>query len=184
MAGIGLRLFVNAHSVPTGRDDRPNLPIVSDQERRILGAIELFKTINTPDKARQAAGLHVELGVLYWEQKRYADAERLFDEMAKRPNAPPAFKTIGNLGLAVTYGLRDEVDRSNKLFLEVRGPGAVAKPLIPQAALPTEDAINLRYWVSTALDRNATRPPAVREIEELRQQMRRRPNLGPAGKPG
>jgi serine/threonine-protein kinase len=187
MAGMGLKLFVNAHSSPTSREDHPNLPVVSNQERQILSAIELSKGLNTPDKVRYAAGLHVELGVLYWEQKRYGDAERLFEDMAKKPNAPVTFRIVSSLGLGVTYALRDEVDRSNKQFLESRSPTPAGKPippLFPPQSLPTEDAINLRYWVLTALDRNATRPPAAKEIDDLRQQLRRRPNLGGSAKPG
>jgi hypothetical protein len=165
-------------------DAHPNLPVVNERERRLLAAIELYSMRMTPEKIRQGAGHHVELGVLYWEEKRYADAERLFDDMAKKPNAPPVYKSISNLGLAVTYSLRDEVDRSNRLFLDARGTGGAARPLIPAGALPQEDAINLRHWIMTALDRNASRPPVPKEIEQLRQEMRRRPNASAPGKAG
>jgi predicted Ser/Thr protein kinase len=182
--GVGLRWVVNAHSSASTHDDHPVLPVVSDQERGLLAAIELYAGKTTPDKVRQWAGQVVELGILYWEQKRFGDAERLFDEMAKKANLPAAFKTISTLGLAVTCSLRDEVDRSNKLFLEARGPGAGVKPLIPQTVLPPEDNINLRHWIVTALDRNATRPPAPKELEDLRKELRRRPNMGGASKQG
>ena len=156
----------------------PNLPLVNDQERRLLATIESFATPKSPEKIRQGAGFHVELGVLYWDERRYADAERLFDDMAKKPNAPSVYKSISNMGLAVTYALRDEVDRSNRLFLDARGQGASTRALFPAGSLPPEDNTNLRYWIVTALDRNVTRPPVPAEIEKLRQEMRRRPNAG------
>jgi hypothetical protein len=144
----------------------------------LLATIESFATPKSPEKIRQGAGFHVELGVLYWEERRYADAERLFDDMAKKPNAPSVYKSISNMGLAVTYALRDEVDRSNRLFLDARGQGASTRALFPAGSLPPEDNTNLRYWIVTALDRNVTRPPVPAEIEKLRQEMRRRPNAG------
>jgi serine/threonine protein kinase len=183
-SGVGLRAIVNAYSTPAAADSHPNLPVVNDQERRLLATIESFAAPKTPEKIRQGAGFHVELGVLYWDQRRYADAERLFEDMAAKPNAPPVYKAISNLGLAVTYSLRDEVDRSNRLFLDARGQGTGTRALVPQGALPPEDNINLRHWIVTALDRNVTRQPVPKEIEQLRQEMRRRPNTGGAGKAG
>ncbi|HEY1378747.1 MAG TPA: serine/threonine-protein kinase [Gemmataceae bacterium] len=180
--GVGLRLMQNARSAPPPADPHPNLAIVSEQERRLLTAVELYATPRSLDKIRQGAGHHVELGALYWDQKRYADAERLFEDMTRRPNTPPLYRTIGTVGLAVTYALRDEVERSNKAFLDVRTQGV--KTLIPPGAIPPEDRINLLHWVVTALDRNATRPPVPKELEDLRKELRRRPNAGGTGKAG
>jgi hypothetical protein len=162
------------------QDDRPILPLVSEQERRLMAAIELYATPTKPDKVRQGAGHHVELGVLYWEQKRHGDAERLFEDMIRRPNTPPVYRTVGNLGLAVTYALRDEVDRSIKAFQDIKGIGSGYSAVIPPPTLPAEDGINLRHWVLTALDRNATRGPLPKELEALRTQLRR-PRLNPGG---
>lgn len=185
--GVGFRFAHNARSAPPPPvDDHPNLPVVSDQERRLLAAIELYPLPpKTLDKIRQAAGYHVELGVLYWEQRRHADAERLFDDMSKRPNMPPVYRAVGSLGLAVTYALRDDVDRSNRTFLDIKNVASGYKAILPQGALPLEDAANLRHWVVTALDRNATRPPLPKELEDMRKELRRwRPNAGGPAKPG
>ncbi len=184
--GVALRAIVNAHVVSAATDAHPNLPVVNDQERRLLATIEYYaapKTPKTPEKIRQGAGSNVELGMLYWEQKRFADAERVFDEMVQKSNAA-VYKSIGNLGLAVTYSLRDEVDRSNRLFLDARPPGSAARALVPAGSLPPEDAIDLRHWILVALDRNATRGPMPKELEQFRQEMHRRPNAGSAGKAG
>jgi serine/threonine-protein kinase len=179
LAGVGLRLVLNAHSAPPGVEDHPNLPVASDQERRLLAATE-FATAKSPDKVRLAAGAYVELGALYWEEKRYADAEGIFNEMASKTGVPATYKTIAKLGLAVTYALKDDVDRSNALFLEVRGNGG--KAVIPPASLPAEDAVNLRHWIVTALSRNLTRPPVVKAIDDMRNELRFRPNMLGAGK--
>src|SRR5258707_13976291 len=44
---------------------------------------------------------HVELGVLYWEQKRYADAERLFDEMTRDRKSTRLNSSHANISYAV-----------------------------------------------------------------------------------
>ncbi|HEX4590094.1 MAG TPA: serine/threonine-protein kinase [Gemmataceae bacterium] len=180
-AGVGLRLMVNARSVPPDRDDHPKLPVVGDQERRLAAAVELYTNPppKSPDKIRQGAGHCVQLGILYWDQRRYDDAERFFDELGKKPGAPPIYRIVSILGLAVTDSLKDEVDRSNKLFLDARNS---AKPVIPPASMPADDAVSLRYWIVTALDRNATRPPVPKELEEMRRELRFRPNMMGGGK--
>jgi eukaryotic-like serine/threonine-protein kinase len=182
VAGAGLRLL---HSAPPP-EDHPNLPVVGEQERRLLATTEVYVAPKTPDKVRQGAGHHLELGVLYWEQKRYADAAAVFDDMMKRPNAPAAYRALGQIGLAVTYALRDEVDRSNAAFLAAPKPGPGTRAVFPQMMLPVEDMVNLRYWVLAALDRNATRPPLPKELEDWRRELRRprQPAGGGAGKAG
>jgi serine/threonine-protein kinase len=179
-AGVGLKLAFNARPATTDLDDHPNLPIVSNRERRLRNAIELHDTPKAPDKARAGAGHYVELGMLYWDQKRYDDARRLFEEMTRKVGAPSQYKTVGTLGLAVTYSLRDEVDRSNGLFLEVRAAGL--KMLFAPIWLPAEDGVNFRHWIVTALDRNSTHPPANKDIEDMRREARWRPSLGGTGK--
>jgi hypothetical protein len=181
-AGAALRLGRGPEAPTTVTDDHPSLPAISDRERRLLAAVELYTNPppKTPDKIRQGAGHCVELGVLYWEQRRFSDAQRFFEELGKNGNAPPAYKTVAKLGLAVTCSLEDDVDRSNKLFLEVRGSGG--KPIVPPSSMPVEDAVNLRHWAATALERNATRPPVGKEIEDMRRELRWRPNMGGGGK--
>jgi tRNA A-37 threonylcarbamoyl transferase component Bud32 len=183
--GVGLRQLLNARSLPPiPPGDSLNLPVVSEQERRLLAGVLLYEAPTKPDKIRQGVGQHIELGVLYWEQKRYDDAAKLFEEMVSRPNAPPLYRTIGTFGLGVTYALRDEVDRSNKTFLEIKNLSAGYRAVMPERVIPPEDGINLRHWVLTALDRNATRPPLPKELEDVRKELRRPRNIGGAGKAG
>jgi serine/threonine-protein kinase len=178
--GAGLKTALSTQQRRAAVDDHPNLPVISNRERRLLTAIELEDSPKTPDKARVGAGHYVELGMIYWDQKRFDDAQQLFEEMLKKPGAPQQYKSLATLGLAVTYSLRDDVDRSNTLFLEARSSGP--KPLIAPVWLPIDDGVYFRHWVVTALDRNATRPPANKEIEDMRKEVRWRPNLGGAGK--
>jgi hypothetical protein len=180
LCGFGLRAWRSSDSeVLATIDDQPILPVVSEQERFLLAAVERYATPTKLDKIRQGAGHHVELGVFYWQQKRYADAERFFDEVIRRPNAPLLYRSIGSIGLAVTYGLRDEAQRSNLTFLEVKNLSSGLRAVVPQAMLPPADFIELRYWMLTALDRNATRPPVPKELEDLRKDLRR---PGPIGR--
>jgi serine/threonine-protein kinase len=187
--GVGLRLLHNARSAPTAPpDDHPVLPVVSERERQLLSAVELYASPKG-EKVRPGAGYHVELGVMYLEQKRYAEAEKFFNDMMQRPNVPPVYKTIGHLGLAIAYAMRDEFERSVQAFQDVKAAGDVKasaanfRALVPPAALPAEDLINLRFWVLTALERDATHPALPKDLEEMRKELKRlRPNLGAAGK--
>jgi serine/threonine protein kinase len=178
--GVGLRQMLNARSASPPVTEVLNLPVVSEQERRLLVFVETLQSPKDRDKIRQGTGYHVELGVLYWEQKRFDDAERLFEEMTKRTNAPPIYRTIGTLGLGVTFALKDEVERSNKTFLEIKNLSAGYKGIVPQLMVPPEDNINLRHWLLTALERNATRSPLPKELEDVRKELRRRPGPGAA----
>jgi serine/threonine-protein kinase len=186
--GAGLRVLVNARSAAAPAEDLPSLPVVSDRERQLLSAVELYAAPKG-EKVRPGAGFHVELGVLYLDQKRYGDAETFFGGMTNRPGVPPVYKTIGSLGLAVTFALRDEFERSIKAFQALksvsdsRGVMVTFRTLVPPVALPAEDLINLRHWVLTALERDASHHSLPKELEDLRKELRR-PRMGLGGGPG
>jgi tRNA A-37 threonylcarbamoyl transferase component Bud32 len=182
--GIGLRLVVRGRTLPPApADDYPNLPVVSERERQLRSAVELYAAPKG-EKVRPGAGFHVELGVLYLEQKRYDEAEAFFEAMAKRPGVPAVYKTISHFGLAVTYAMQDKFDESVRAFQSAKGVGEMKtgvggfRAVLPPISLPPEELINLRYWVLTALERDATHAALPKELEEMRKDLRR-PRLNP-----
>ena len=61
--------------------------------------------------------------VIYLDQRRYDDAERLFTNMThvsySQPTKPAVqhpYKLIGECGLAIVAAIRDDVENSKKLF--------------------------------------------------------------------
>ena len=52
----------------------------------------------------------------------------------------------------------------------------------PRRRTLAEDAVNLRHWIVTALSRNLTRPPVVKAIDDMRNELRFRPNMLGTGK--
>jgi eukaryotic-like serine/threonine-protein kinase len=188
-AGVGLRLWANARTpaaVSAPQDDNPNLPIVSERERQLLSAVEMYAKppADRPNFIQVGASHHAELGMLYLEQKRYDEAEKFFEDIVKRPGVPWQYKRVGNLGLAITYAMRDEPVRSVKQFLDMResptAKGAVKAMLPPAFPLP-EDVINMRYWILTALERNATHDDLPLPLRNLRNQLKNNPS-GQRGK--
>jgi eukaryotic-like serine/threonine-protein kinase len=188
--GVVLRLALGGSPVPAPAiaDDAPAPagPVISERERFLLLAVEQSPAPKQQDKIKEGAGHHVELAVLYLDQKRYDKAQELFAGM-KAAGTPWQYKMIGDLGLAILAAMRDEVDQSNTLFSNAakRKP-APAQVFLP-ANLPVEASINLRYWVLTALDRNATRKPLTQALVDLQSAATLkppppRPNAGGKGK--
>jgi serine/threonine-protein kinase len=174
-AGIGLRLLANSRAqVPADvpHDDHPSLPVVSEREQQLQTVVEMYAKPK-PDRVREGAGRHVELGVLYLEQKRYDEAEKFFRDMAQHEGAPQVYMTISHLGLAITSAMRDEAEKSVNTFQELKiGVGGRFGSILGPMALPPEDLINLRFWVLTALERNATHKPLPTVLERLRSDLK------------
>jgi eukaryotic-like serine/threonine-protein kinase len=184
--GAGIKLLHNAVAAPTVvTDDQPNLEIVSNHERMLLLAVE-ENTNPKPDKMREALQYHVRLGLLYLDQRRFDEAERYFDELQKRSNAPAQYTLLGYLGTAITLTYRDSAEstaKATRMFQDLRGKFPQYGMLLRNVALPPEDSINLRYWLAGALDRLAAPtgllPPA---LERLRDEVKAKKPPSPAGK--
>jgi serine/threonine-protein kinase len=182
LGGVGARSWSNARAVARSTDDHPHLPVVSEVERQLLVVNRLYAKATTPNGIGQGAGTYVELGALYWDQKRYDDAEHLFQDVVAQSGGPPIYKTVATYGLAVTFALRDDVEQSNKLFLKAKGQAATVRVPLAPGLLPPEDDATLRYWIVTALDRNWTQIGSLpKNLDEFRRALHRPPHLGPVG---
>jgi serine/threonine-protein kinase len=185
-AGIGAcaKLLHNQTSRSIVVDDQPQLEFVNNHERMLLLAVE-EQANPKPDKVRESLAYHVRLGVLYFEQRRWDEAERLFEGMQKRPDAPQPFLRVGAIGSAIALSFRDDAEssaRAVRQFGEIASRPALYRPLL-SVALPPEDAINLKYWMGRALDRLASLGSSIPPgLERMREETRLRRPSGPASK--
>ena len=79
-------------------------------------------------------GLCLDLSILYLEQHRLDDAEKLFDRLAKVPDVRP-YRTLGRLGGAIVLALRDRAPESNKAFRDI----IATDPLLADVARHTKE---------------------------------------------
>jgi hypothetical protein len=149
------------------------LPVVSETEKLLLQGVKVFADPK-PDKVAEGLTHHVRLGLLYLNESRTAEAERFFDEMVKRPNVVPVYKTFGTLGLAIVASVKDDVDQSNRLFQEAKGSSGTFRPLIPVGYLGKSDMIDLHFWIAKALDRNAKAKALPGPLMKAREDLRNR----------
>src|SRR5262249_17831485 len=106
--GVALRLVPRpTPAVPPSGDDATvsQSPVVGERERFLLMAVERSAGAKQPDRIREGAGHYVELGVLYLDDRRFDEAERLFRAMINASTAPPSYRTFGELGTAVVLAM-------------------------------------------------------------------------------
>jgi serine/threonine-protein kinase len=188
LLGVGLRMMLGRTPPPPPVvDDTPPAapePIVSDRERFLKMAVEQenFLSPTQPERIREGAGYNVDLGVMYLDQRRYEKAEDLFATMTHvtypqptKPAVQHPYKLIGECGLAIIASMRDEVEQSKKLLDTLAKRPQVKNGGLFSNSLPPESSVNLRSWLVTALDRNATREPLSKELEDFKAMLKNPP---------
>jgi hypothetical protein len=186
--GVALRMMFGRSPPPLqiveDAPPAPPEPIVSDRERFLRMAVEQeqFTAPTQMERIREGAGYHVDLGVLYLDQRRYEKAEEIFSGMTKVPPLPSAkaaashpYKLIGECGLAIVAAMRDDVEASKKLFDALLKKPQVKIGGLFSNSLPPESAVNLRSWLIAALDRNATREPLTKDLEDFKANLKTPP---------
>jgi hypothetical protein len=157
--------------------DEGLLPVNDEEALRKLTDTYLQPT-NAGRDVSVGMELCLKLGVLYLEQHRLDDAEKLFDRLAKVADVP-SYRTLGRLGDAIVLALRDKAEESNKAFREVTAndPFLVEvgkrakenKPADPEFRKMWTDA-SFRFWLAKAINSNvrngilpnAAPPPVLR----------------------
>jgi tRNA A-37 threonylcarbamoyl transferase component Bud32 len=196
LLGVGLRKMLSRESLlpPVVEDATPPPePIMSDRERFLRMAVEQeqFTAPTLLERIREGAGYHVDLAVIYLDQRRYDKAEELFAGMTKviplqpaKPLVQHPYKLIGECGLAIVAAMRDEAEQSKALFEALYKRPQVRNGGLFSTYLPPETAVNFRSWLVTALDRNATREPLTKELEDFKVVLKNPPppRLNPGAK--
>jgi serine/threonine-protein kinase len=70
------------------------------------------------DRIKWGVKYAIELGLIYLEDRRLDEADRLFKDL-DRPGQGPAYHTLGKLGQALVLAFQDRAEESNKLFLQL-----------------------------------------------------------------
>jgi tRNA A-37 threonylcarbamoyl transferase component Bud32 len=91
---------------------------VNDEEALRKLADKYLQPANAGRDVSIGMGLCLNLSVLYLEQHRLDDADKLFDRLSKVPDVRP-YRTLGRLGGAIVLALRDKAQESNKAFREI-----------------------------------------------------------------
>jgi serine/threonine-protein kinase len=188
LVGVGLRMMLGRSSPqPQFVEEAPPpppAPVVSDRERFLLMAVDQDNFINPtqPERIREGAGYYLDLGVMYLDQRRYDAAERLFEKMTHasspqpaKPSAQHPYKLFGECGLAIVAAMRDDVEKSTGLLAALARRPLVKSGALFNTYLPADTAVNLRSWLVTALDRNATREPLTKELEDFKSTLKNPP---------
>jgi eukaryotic-like serine/threonine-protein kinase len=139
-----------------------DLLAVNDEDALRKLTDKYLQPANTGGNVSVGMKLCLDLSVLYLEQHRLDDAEKLFDRLAKVADAP-SYHTLGRLGAAIVLALRDKAEESNKAFREVvtNDPflaevGKRAKenkPADPEFRKMWTNA-SFRFWLAKAINAN------------------------------
>ncbi len=165
---------------PVAAAGRAEPPALSSRSREPLLLAELARYANPgddPDRVRWGLRCGAELGLLYLDDWRLDEAERFFKDM-DGPNKVPAYRTLGQLGLAVVHAFKDRPTHSLLLFEKVVGAN---KKVGGGARFLDKDRLGFyelvyanrqfRRMIARALEHNCanTKKPLPTNLERLRQ---------------
>ena len=158
--------IVNAASA-----DEDFLPVNDEDALRKL-VDKYLQPANNGHSVSVGMELCLNLAVLYLEQHRLDDADKLFDRLAKVPKAP-SYHTLGRLGEAMVLAFRDKAEESNKAFHDLVANDPLLaevgkhmkdnKPIDPEFRKMMTNA-SFRFWLAKAINsniRNGILPNAV-----------------------
>jgi hypothetical protein len=133
-----------------------------ETEQTYRKAAELALADSASVEARtNGFGNCLNLGLLYLEEGRLDEAEKLFQRVAKIKQ-PDAYQWLGHLGQAIVFALRNDADRSSRSFHEffdrrfmagkpkAKGKGKAKGLAITPAVRQLMNNQQWRYWMSRA----------------------------------
>jgi serine/threonine-protein kinase len=161
-AAVGwLRLHAGTKSsaTPAGTEvaDPHPLPSEAERERFLQTAVQQYLKPGgaNPLEVRKGLDFAVELALFYLDRWRLNEADDLFNRLMAAEKVP-AYQRLGRVGHALILGLQDRPAESNKLFLEVAGPGERDRV---QQAYWYRQYPKFQIWIARALDHNAENAP-------------------------
>jgi serine/threonine-protein kinase len=122
LAGVALARALQTPSQSTGRGS-PGETVDGeapprDDEQALRRAAEIYVSGGQAKDVSVGMSLCLKLAILYLDQHRLDDAEKLFMRL-DNVDKVPAYHILGRLGRAIVLALRDQATESNKLFREV-----------------------------------------------------------------
>jgi serine/threonine-protein kinase len=169
LAGLGWWLPGRAHppadAMTVGLPDaRPPVPVTSARERELIG-----RTKDRTLKPAEYLTAMVELGVLYTQEHRPDDAEKVFEDLSSDSTGRTETSVAARLGLAIVLAHRDKAKESNQAVADaVAGGSGAAQVVLDKVFFKHPD---LGQALAEALHRNAENlgaPKLSKEIEWLR----------------
>jgi hypothetical protein len=159
----------------------PAPAVIGDEERRLLETVRQTADPPEPAKIRRGLEARAELGLLYLEEDRLDEAERLFADMQAHAPSAKVYGILGKLGLALTRAFQKRPAESNELFLELVQEKVLAERLMPPDKTADEKRLaprwffnndpQLRRMIAQAVELNYRADPAAfpRELDPLRR---------------
>jgi serine/threonine-protein kinase len=181
LGGAAFRLWQDRPRLPAVAGDPSSHPIVPNVREKML--LEAIAQTAAPTDARQLRrGLNdrIDLGLLYLEQNRLAEADRFFNQLIQGTSSKKAYSTLGKLGQAMVLAFQNQTRASNLLFMELVKDNILADRLIREKAPddkkggPGRWFLNnhpyLREMVARAVDFNYRADPRAfpKELDPLR----------------
>jgi serine/threonine-protein kinase len=166
LAGVALARARQTPAPSAGRGspgetvDAETLPH-DDNEQALRRAAEIYVSAGQGKDVSVGMSLCLKLAVLYLDQHRLDDAEKLFMRLDNIDKVP-AYHILGRLGRGIVLALRDQATESNKLFREVVYwlphreavvPKGVPRRPDPELARAVQNPAFL-YWVAQAVRYN------------------------------
>jgi serine/threonine protein kinase len=124
LAGAG---FAMAYAWPKGPSSTPTNEVVERSDDRVISTRELdlkTKIDNRATTGEDFLSATIELGLIYVQERRWAEAESLFKDLESDKNIriprpqEQAFVLTGKLGRAIVLAQQDRAKESTALFLE------------------------------------------------------------------
>jgi len=185
VTGMGLRIRkernreLAARTEPAAIEPMRPSPGPDPREAALREAFQKPYNPRLPDASRRHLETAIQLGVLYLNQRRLANAEAYFKQLRKRPDGPDqkVCQAMGKVGQALVLGFQDRAKESNELLLEIekdRPTGERPRPSLMRQH-PGFYLLHhplLRPLVDEALDHNAAniQPDSLPEaLERLRR---------------
>jgi serine/threonine-protein kinase len=154
-------------------NSEPPFATVQEREQYLIAKLKGFGDPKE-DGERVSWGVNyaIELGLLYLDDRRLAEAERLFEEL-DQPSKHVAYRLLGRLGQAIVLAFRDQPKESNQQFLKVVQPflkrpaPLVGEPERMWYSHVVRSNRQFRRMIARALDQNYDNDPGSFPAELL-----------------
>jgi serine/threonine-protein kinase len=158
--------------------DEDLLPVNDEEALRKLAEKHLHPA-NVGADVSVGLGLCLELGMLYLDQHRLDDAEKLFERLDAMDKVRQ-YQLLGRLGRGIVLALHDRPTDSNQVFVDVFGASKFVKP--KDLPMPTDPDIRkiwtnpqFRFWLAQAVQYNVRNGLPEAQVPKPLQQMAQLP---------